>query len=261
MEEDAAYQEERKRKDMILQKLREIDEGKNINDTEKKPKSNKEEFFITNTRSDSLSNDSLGSSKKSYNFTKPVENMHIGKPAHEDVTVPVLERKKRREVNLSDIEQGGYQPSFVEKPSGTKVNSFDDDEPTFNTKKKNAKKSDLMTNLFGDTKDTKTTNKDGDIKFSSPTPAKTGGGGRSFPWDDPKPTVKSNVISSAKRENSSALFGGGSALIEDDLQTDAKHSTTGSAKHVPRRARQSNTFNRSKVPAVDNDDDIEEVIL
>ncbi|KAK3583929.1 hypothetical protein CHS0354_033715 [Potamilus streckersoni] len=265
METDAAYQEERKRKDMILQKLREIDEGKNINDTEKKPKSNKDEFFITNARSDSLSNDSLGSSKKSYNFTKPVENMHHGKPAHEDVTVPVLERKKRREVNLSDIERGGYQPSFVEKSSGTKdtrVNSFDDEEPIFNTKKKNDKKSDLMTHLFGDTKDTKTANKDGDIKFPSPTPAKTGGGGRSFPWDDPKPTVKSNAVSSAKRENSSALFGGGSALIEDDLQTEAKHSsTTGSAKNVPRRARQSHHFNRSKVPAVDNDDDIEEVIL
>ncbi|XP_060069674.1 myb-like protein X isoform X1 [Ylistrum balloti] len=246
--------EERRKKDLLLAKLRDIDEGKKT----ERDKSH-DPFFLTNKADSDVA--STSSSKKSYQFTKPVENLHHGKWSHEDVSIPYLEKQKKKKDKEDDV--GGYQPSFgrrgePKKTTGKKSGGdvvFNDDfgKPP---KPKDTKKKDLMADLFGNQTTTKTSNSfnDDDIFSSSKFDSKKTNTAKLSLFDDePKQTT-------TKRENSLSLFGGGSALLDDDTTT-----TKDSTKLLPRRQRHTTTTfqTRPVVNAVDNnfDDDIEEVIL
>lgn len=271
MEMDAQLAEERMKKDELLKKLRMIDEGQN-KPAEKKTTGN-DLFFATSNkqRRDSDGAASSSSSKKSYSFTKPVENMHHGKPAREDVTVPYIERQKKQQQRESSP-VSGYQPSAFGLSSGitgggkkTKKTGgqviFDDYEK--DSKPKTNKKADLMSELFGDqaSKPTKSTDLDNDDIFKPPvrttktTATKTSG----FPWDDDG--KKSTTTNPPKNERASSLFGGGGSGILDDNDSSVFDST----KMLPRRGRQHQTTFQSKpaVSAIDHHDDldIEEIIM
>lgn len=273
-EDDVSIQAERKKKDEILQKLREIDEGGQKKDKSKDPFKN-DPFFVTETKEDSQ--DSMASSKKSYTFSKPVENLHKGKPARKDdisnssFTVGKGQGasfSRRRDVD--SMEMGGYNPTFGSKRSdanstaATKTYSlFDDDDSkaTSTTAKKPAQKSKLMEELFGSKDDSGP--KHNDIFSSSkPTTKKVNQSRSTFPWeDDLSGSKQSGLNLKTKRENSATLFGGGSALVNDEeLHKSQVHSNAS----LPRRQKQTTTtfHTRPTVNAVDHlDDDIEEVIL
>lgn len=271
-EEDAQFQAERKKKDEILQKLREIDEGvgkkKDEGFGKKKEKSpERDPFFVTqNNKEDSQ--DSMASSKKSYTFTKPVQNLHQGKPSHKESNFTVGPGPKRRNNrDVDDLETGGYNPTFGSKRGGgqgtsTKTFSLFDDEPDTKTSQaKPDKKSKLMEDLFGS--QSKDGPKHNDMFESSKPAQKKSNPGRSsgFPWDDDTFGNKNQSSFKANRENSATLFGGGSALITDDELT---RSQAKSNAMLPRRPKQTTTTfsSRPTVNAIDHfDDEIEEVIL
>ena len=256
---DAQMEEERRKKDDLLAKLRAIDEGKK--DKVQTPPE-KEHFFITKRQdSDGVS---TSSSKKSYNFGKPIENMHKGKPSHEDVTVPYIERRKKNK-ERDDSDNGGYQPSFSSGRRGDVKKSnnqsgailFNDEFSKPKTNNSQNKKSDLMSNLFGNSSvDTKSKGDDdlfGGNTFKDTKPKNTTNKS-SFPWEDDKPAT------TTRRETSNSLFGGGSALFDDDNS----NKTHDSSKILPKRPRQQTTTFQARpaVTAVDDfDDDLEEVIL
>ena len=176
-------------------------------------------FFIPESRK---------SDKKDYTFTQPVENMYQGKPAYENVTVPVLEKTKKKGLFDDDDDGIGYRPSFSNSKSPTKqrrTSNFGDSDNDSNSskgQKPQTKKADLIENLFGGSTD-----------------------------------KKNSAVKAPKKEASSTLFGGGSSIIDDE-------APPASNSHLlPRRSRQqSSTLLRPAISAVDDvDDDIEEMVL
>ncbi|XP_061176689.1 LOW QUALITY PROTEIN: uncharacterized protein LOC133185468 [Saccostrea echinata] len=294
IEMDDKLQAERKKKDELLAKLKEIDEGKNKSkvpekkevdtffvtsgnvdvvdkktDKNKKKEKETDSFLFSASRKDSDGGLGSASSKSSYTFSKPIENMHSGKPARDDVTVPYIEKKKQQKAQEDVDEFGGYMPSFSSNKTTSKTTKksggivFNDDFLSSKPPpKKTNKKSDLMSDLFGKQTNTTSQNLDDNDIFKPSTTKKTttvnSSNKSSFPWDDDdsKTTAKKPAT---KRENStSALFGGGSALIDDDF------STKDSSKMLPRRPRQTTTTFQARpaVTAVDHyDDDIEEIFF
>ena len=217
---DAAEREKRRQKDLLLQRMRVIDESR--------MKDENDPFMVPETRK---------SDKKDYGFTEPIKNMHNGKPAYDNVKVPVLERtKKKGFFDGDDDEVGGYQPSFTgTKGSGKQKNrSFlDSDSESGSSKGKRKpqqsdKKSNLMDNLFGGS-----SSNQNNINQSA---------GRS----------------PQKERSSTALFGGGNAIIDDD-----EAPPRSNAHLLPRRTRQPATTisSRPTVNEIDDLDDLEEVVL
>ncbi|CAC5417002.1 unnamed protein product [Mytilus coruscus] len=274
MEMDVQLAEERMKKDELLKKLRMIDEGQNKQEEKKTTTGGNELFFVTSNkqRRDSDAGSATSSKKSSYSFTKPVENMHHGKPARDDVTVPYIERQKKQQ-NSPPV--GGYQPSFgmssgitgggkkTKKSTGQVI--FDDYDKDDKAKKPPLnKKADLMSELFGNqaSKPIKSTDLDSSedifkppVRTTKTTATKTSG----FPWDDDN---KKSTTTNSKNERASSLFGGGGSGILDDNDSSVFDST----KMLPKRGRQPNTTFQAKpaVSAIDHshfDDDIEEVIL
>lgn len=266
---DAQLAEERMKKDELLRKLRMIDEGQNK--PEEKKSSGNDLFFATSSKGRRDSDGSATSSKKSsYSFTKPVENMHHGKPAREDVTVPYIERQKKQQ---AESPVSGYQPSFglssgitgtnkkTTRKSGGQVifGDFEKEDKTVN--KSTGKKGDLMAELFGNSsKPARATELDNDEIFKPPVrntktnATKTSG----FPWEND--TKKSTTTSNTRGERASSLFGGGGSGILDENEP----SVFDSSKLLPKRGKQTTSTFQSKpvVSAIDHmDDDIEEVIL
>ncbi|XP_033740409.1 trichohyalin-like isoform X6 [Pecten maximus] len=252
IQKDKQMDEERRKKDLLLAKLRDIDDGKKT----ERDKSH-DPFFLTNKADSDVA--STSSSKKSYQFTKPIENLHHGKWSHEDVSVPYLEKQKKKKEKEDD---GGYQPSFGRRGDSKNTKGKKTGDVVFNDdfakppKPKDNKKKDLMADLFGNqpTKKTNNTFNDDDIFSSSNFDTKKTNTAKLSLFDDePKQTT-------TKRENSLSLFGGGSALLDDDTTT-----TNDSSKLLPRRQRHTTTTFQSRpvVNAAENnfDDDIEEVIL
>ena len=259
-EEQERQAEERQKKDELLRRLQNMDTSHSDSQPSDDP------FAPAASR-----NAESSPSKKDYTFTRSVENMHKGKPAREDVTVPYLDRQRRLKAANEDADIGGYQPSFsgpLKTTGDTQkkpLSLFHDSESKPAVKPAASgsdKKSKLMADLFGSqtvSNSSATKDESDDLFLGSKPPRqpaqskKTSG----FPWDDPAPTPKVN--GTAQRE-SSALFGGGAALVEDDSVVARGGNTT----LLPRRPRQAATTFSSKpaVMAVDNfDDDIEEVVL
>ncbi|KAL4232714.1 Lebercilin [Mactra antiquata] len=274
-EEDSSIQAERKKKDEILQKLKEIDEGGRKSD---KPKDSafSDPFFVTQGSKED-SQDSLAS-KKSYTFSKPVENLHKGKPSRKDqkdnsgmmfaTGSKGGNQGQGRRRDIDGLETGGYNPTFSSKKpaasnTGTKTFSLFDDEPkpsTNNQANKPEQKSKLMEELFGSKNGRSSPQRD-DI-FSSPKQTKKTNQSRGgFPWEEDGPSKNTASTLKTKRENSSTLFGGGSAFVNDE---DIHKSHVGFNSTGPRRTKQTTTafHSRPTVNAVDDlDDDIEEVML
>lgn len=122
---DEKFQEERKKKDELLVKLKEIDDGKskgkvsekkekeldiffvilgNMDSVDKKMDKNKKKdkdldgFLFFFSRKDSDGGLGLVFSKNSYIFTKFIENMYLGKLVRDDVIVLYIEKKKQQKV-------------------------------------------------------------------------------------------------------------------------------------------------------------------
>lgn len=276
-EDDVTIQAERKKKDEILQKLREIDEGGKKTETKEKPQKSSafnDPFFLTQDKE--VSQDSMSSSKKSYTFSKPTENLHQGKPSrkqdHSGMMFSTGKSEKSnnhgRRRDIDGLETGGYNPTFgSKKPAGStsvtkNFSLFDDDEPKQSSTtqpNKTAQKSRLMEDLFGSKNETSGPKHD-DL-FASPKQStkKTNQSRNTFPWEDDGPSKQSTL--KTKRENSSTLFGGGNAFVNDE---DIQKSQGGFNSTLPRRPKQTVTafHSRPTVNAVDDlDDDIEEVML
>lgn len=254
LENDEDFQAGKRKKEEILQKLREIDEG-----VKKDEKNKNDHVFITSPRENSMDSQS---SRKSYTFSRPTENLHKGKPSRDDLDYPGSPTRKKKDnskrSDVEGIEKGGYNPSFTSNkgaPKTTNNLSLFDDTSTTKTDK-TAKKSKLMEDLFG-SKD-ESGSKQNVIFGSGQAPAKSST--RSgFPWDDETTKHKDSRNTGTKRENSATLFGGGNALINDeDFQAGSRSTNL-------RRPKQTTTtfHNRPTVTAVDHvfDDEIEEVIL
>ena len=254
IENDEDFQAGKRKKEEILQKLREIDEGVTKDD-----KKRNDHVFITSPRENSMDSQS---SKKSYTFSRPTENLHKGKPSHKELDYPGSPTRKKkdssRRYDIDGLEKGGYNPTFTSDKGASKTNNlslFDDTSTTANTNK-TGKKSKLLEDLFGskDESDSKQ-----NISFDS-KPSKTAAKSSTrsgFPWDD---EVSQNKDFGTKRENSSTLFGGGSALINDEEFQPSSRTTN------LRRPKQTTTtfHNRPIVTAIDHgfdDDELEEVIL
>ena len=256
MENDEELQAERKKKELILQKLREIDEGGQKDKKDKKT----EHFFVTSPRENSMDSQA---SKKSYTFSQPTENLHKGKPSHNEANFLVGSPTRRRKdysnrADIDGIEKGGYNPSFTSNkgaPKSTKNLSLFDDDKSTTTSKTTANKSRLMEDLFGSKNESSGSKQN--VIFDSGQSKKTGKSSTrsGFPWDDESSKSKDGT----KRENSSTVFAGGNAFINDE------EFQTGSRSTNLRRPKQTTTtfHNRPTVTAVDHlvDDDIEEVIL
>ena len=256
MENDEEFQAGKRKKEEILQKLREIDEGVTKDKDDKKKT---DHVFITSPRENSMDSQS---SKKSYTFSRPTENLHKGKPSHKDLDYPgspTRKKKDPRRYDIDGLEKGGYNPSFTSEKGASKTKNnlslFDDTSTTTNTNKA-AKKSKLLEDLFG-SKDESGSKQN--ISFDSkPSKTATKSSTRSgFPWDD---EVSKNKDLGTKRENSSTLFGGGSALINDEEFQPSSRTT-----NLRRPKQTTTTFHSGPVvKAIDHgfdDDDLEEVIL
>lgn len=292
LDNDPSLLEERRKKDELLRKLQEMDKiGNNTAKPIADPYSN------TSSASRRQKDDASGydtpskrSEPKEYSFTKPVNNLHQGKPSHEDNTTPFMNRQRGRGmiVSKNDDDVGGYQPSFgPTRGGGPKTNNvkplslFDDDDdaaPSFNTKTKTEKKStNLLENLFGPqaestaNKSSQHNKKENETFFitgskkSPPASQRNTSTTSAFPWDvssstatNKNTTNSQSIFGNSDRGGSSTLFGGGAALVEDN-------AISNSSRPLPRRSRQTNvnTFSaKPSITAVDAfDDEIEEVVL
>ena len=168
---------------------------------------------------------------KSYTFTRPVENLHQGIPAHDEIP---SSRKSTKPTNgfLDDI-GSGYQPTFNTAPK--------------TTTKRNTN---LMNDLFG-ASDSNKAPKDSleDDMFGSKN--NLGSGNRRNATESDEPSV------------SRFSSGGGGGLNNDSRQPTPPN---GNPNHLlPRRTRQGHisTFqSRPTVNAIDDiDDDLEEMTL
>ncbi|XP_038076876.1 lebercilin-like protein isoform X3 [Patiria miniata] len=152
--------EERRKKDLLLARMRDIDDGK-------KPDS--------------------GKSHKNYNFSKPVENLHNGIPSHPDEAAPTKAKKD------DALAFGSYAPTFTSSKAAQKPKkkSFFDDEddegdpfskPTPAASQPD-KRAHLMATVFCDSpseeKSTKSSFGDDKNVFTSSTKAKP----VSYPWE------------------------------------------------------------------------------
>jgi hypothetical protein len=290
LDNDPSLQEQRRKKEELLKRLQQIDANRDGSQPDaddpfapsdstrsrnargddpfgaspSRRRSSKD-LFITRPGSDE------SGSKKDYVFTRSIENMHQGKPARNDVSVPYIDRQKKMKAAKEDAEIGGYQPSFVpsSKPppsSQKKPLSLFDDEPKARTRPPAGdKKSKLMADLFGPGAST-TADKSGsklddseEFFIANKTKSNEQAARRStgFPWDS-SANASPSKTNGAGRPESSTLFGGGAALVEDEAGGSNKSNL------LPKRHRQPSSTLSSKpaVVAVDNfDDDIEEVIL
>ncbi|CAH1799582.1 unnamed protein product [Owenia fusiformis] len=198
--------ERRKQKDLLLAKMKQIDNTDGHNGADLSPASRRKQ-------------------DKEWTFSKPIENLHSGKSAYEDVKVPYLEKQKKeqkKKLSLFDDDDnddldGGYQPSFGRRgatDNKSKKNSlFDDDSPSSSAKNRNGfvfgsnspkssanrnhkKKNDLLGDLFGNETKSRNTLGDEDI-FASSTKAKPVTQ-NNYPWEK-------NVAVSNSKNNSTAL--------------------------------------------------------
>ncbi|XP_054753217.2 inner centromere protein-like isoform X2 [Lytechinus pictus] len=184
-EESERLAEERRKKDLLLAKMKEIDN---------KPESR--------------------GSKKEYKFTQPIENLHNGKPSHPDLLGSPQSTPKKKPAADSDTSFGGYAPSFGRraaagdkspiKKGGLFEDDDDDSDDIFATPKpKQADKSkDLRSNFFSDNKST-TPNKgrnsfEGSI-FSTSTKAKPVADSTTLPWE--KKTQQGSLFNQSNKPN------------------------------------------------------------
>nr|XP_054753219.1 lebercilin-like isoform X4 [Lytechinus pictus] len=184
-EESERLAEERRKKDLLLAKMKEIDN---------KPESR--------------------GSKKEYKFTQPIENLHNGKPSHPDLLGSPQSTPKKKPAADSDTSFGGYAPSFGRraaagdkspiKKGGLFEDNDDDSDDIFATPKpKQADKSkDLRSNFFSDNKST-TPNKgrnsfEGSI-FSTSTKAKPVADSTTLPWE--KKTQQGSLFNQSNKPN------------------------------------------------------------
>ena len=210
-----ADKERQRQKELLLAKMKAIDES----NTGVKPPS----------KSPSPS-ESPSRQRRNYTFTKPIENLHNGKPSYDPTgTVPVVNKRRDSLENNSDEELsfGGYAPTFSSKPKAKSRPSFLNDN--VDIKPKNAaaaKKTNLMADLFGSSSTSKMDSGDDD------------------PFGSSKPVPAGRRIS-----------GAGNDTFND------RSESPGSL--LPRRGRQaSTTLTKPAVNAIDDlDEDLEEVVL
>ncbi|XP_064627268.1 zinc finger CCCH domain-containing protein 13-like isoform X3 [Lineus longissimus] len=226
MEKDAQFQEERRKKDALLAKLRALDE----NDSDNQSNLYKQNKPVEKMKSE-RTNISSSSSKKSYAFTKPIENLHQGKPSHEDNSIPYIEKRRRSGFVDEDVP---YQPSF-------------DDSNANNQQAK--KKADLMKNLFGDSAVTSTSKKTEPTKrgVDRPEVDDLDGGNEFF-------MTKSNRQPSKDADLAFTFSSGNNRGRNENGSSDSKL--------LPRRqSQQPTTITKPTVSLIDDPDDLEEVIL
>ena len=172
----------------------------------------------------------LSPTRTEYTFSKPVENMHNGLPA--------LERSSASQ--RGSASQRTRKKGFFDDDGGNNANDY---KPSFGSSKRGSG------GPFGD--------------------RTTGSQQRIQPQDDSKADLMAQLFGPEKMDggsreaSSTALFGGGNAIVEDDATTAASPFPS-KAHLLPRRTRQPATtvHARPTINAIDDfDDDLEEVTL
>ncbi|ELU05266.1 hypothetical protein CAPTEDRAFT_225671 [Capitella teleta] len=204
MSRDEKERQQRLQKDLLLAKMREIDQTK---------------------RSSPVKNGGVSPTgkKADYHFKQSIENMHHGMPAYE-VKVPVVEKNRRKSRLLDDSdEEVGYKPSFNAHPKNNKVNSIftasdddDDDVPNFSRPQNKTKKKDLMSELFGGDKP------NGHAKGREDS-ALLGGGNAVVDHDDSTYKPSSTLLPRRSKQSASTLHTRPPALnaienFDDDIE-------------------------------------------
>lgn len=282
LESDPFWQAERKKKDELLKKMQQTDKQEDGNTDLFMPlasKKSEDSHFHSSGIKDTSDSPNRKGETKEYSFTQPINNLHRGKPAHEDVTVPYLERQKQRRRTSDDA--AGYEPSFGpaksegKKADKTKPTSlFDDDEPMFKlpanttsstaTKQQDKKPTNLLETLFGPQASNPDRTSTKAVKESDPSLSRAfshtstnqikAADVTNSPYHQPNPHSNKSKLDFDKK---ATIFGGGT-LIEDEFSSN-------NSKVLPRRHRESNlnTFSaKPSVTAIDTfDDEIEEVVL
>ena len=288
LKSDEIFVEERRKKDELLRRLQLLDSNDNTH-----PLSSGGDFSISTYNTleccdnprmepivspsrrvhrDSLtltrtaSNGSLSNSKKEYIFTQSVENLHMGKPSHDDVSVPYLDKQRKLKASLVYTEVDSYTPTFslssskMAVPKSDKfiprvfsINGNQSLAPHSTTPDKNAR---LMSELFGNssTKPEFFCHERPLYVSSMHEKSQT-----TQANNDPKLSMNSKLHSSTKLNG----------FFQDEYEESARNTANGniniasSSSLLKLRSHQpSRSLSKSTVCAMDfPDDDIEEVIL
>ena len=191
---EAANREQRRQKDLLLAKMKAIDESKTQEEIDP--------FLVPEPKK---------IDKKDYTFTKPVENMYQGKPAYDNVTV---QRNKKKGFLDDDNDDGfGYQPSFTNSRSPTKQkrkSDLNDDDNDSNSskgmRKPQVKKADILENLFGSSSTERKVGEKTGEKSPKETSSTLFGGGSSSLDDEAPPASNSHLLPRRLRQPSSTLL-------------------------------------------------------
>lgn len=227
-----------KKKDLLLKKMQEIDDGEKTERAES------------------------GKFQKEYKFTQPVENLHHGRPSHPDVLLSPKNtrknqgnfvgsnsrRKSKEEIDVEEISFGSYAPSFS-KPKETKQDKkpsaglFNDSKDGIIWNKDLDLKGMSDANSFNAASDSKDRNIKssfgGESIFSTSTKAKPVADSNSLPWE-----------TNSRSSQSRTAFNGGSK------QSTLFATTTYNQQKSPFAAKPITTAVNDDI-----DDDIEEFIL
>ena len=178
---DLAYQEEREKKDLLLARMKAIDEGIASSGSEKS---------------------SPSPSRKQYHHTQPIKNLHVGKPAYDDTG---FHSRSKKNTPDPSIIQEAYQPSFSSP----------------NRKTDQVKKEHLMESLFGSPNSTEKQNSSSDLFTALESASKKSTKKKQLlPWEHKNQGDQSNKGESHRENSSTMLFAGGAAFLEDDKSSD-----------------------------------------
>ncbi|XP_078736611.1 lebercilin-like [Lampetra fluviatilis] len=263
--------EERRRKDALLAKMREIDErmsataatasprrspSPTLDDIARKPARPlllRDDDTATDTATDTDASNSNGQgSHRGYKFSEPVRNLHNGVPAHAERDGGESRRRQRRgegptSAAADELAFGSYAPSFG-RHSGRETLPLE--QRRENSPKKgrptppgSRDKPGLIEQLFGTGEVAAVAAADGEAK-TVPAPA---AGKKAFPWDDDDEEEEEEAGDDARRKAGDR--GGGAATTTAFRTHNGRHATTV-------------TSTRPAVRAVDSpDDDVEELAL
>ena len=236
---DAEEQERQRQKELLLARMKAIDNASEPSSRYEPPIS---VFEDTNNRGslsykNSFQHQSPTREPNVYTFSKPIDNMHHGKPAYEPGEGTQTQHRTRGFFSDDHDSSSGYQPSFNTNSAGKRKSKPVSDS---RSDRKTSTKNDLMDQLFGKSAASK--------KTTSSTYEDT----NKDLFSDENKSMKTTAGRRRSNQHEDLTFG----------QESTPPSTSNNKLLPSRRHQPQTTFNpRPVINAIDFDDDIEEVML